>query len=62
MREGSGLTQQELADRLGLTEDQITALESGEISAGPPLRPILMRYFDCEFEQLFEVLQVNPER
>ncbi len=61
MRERHSLTQQQLAQRLGLSADQITNLESGEIGAGPPLRRLLMSYFDCQFEDLFEVLEVNSE-
>ncbi len=61
MRERRGLTQQQLAERLGIPEDQFAGLESGKSSAGRHLRLILMRYFDCQFEDLFEVLEVNPE-
>jgi transcriptional regulator with XRE-family HTH domain len=61
MRERRGLTNLELAERLGLSEDQIADLESGHTHAGSQLRLILMRYFDCQFEYLFELLEVNPE-
>ncbi len=56
MRERRGLTQLELAERLGLSEDEVTGLESGDISAARQLRLILMGYFDCQVEDLFEVL------
>ena len=61
MRERRGLTQLELAECLGLSADQIAGLESGVTKAGRHLRVILMRYFDCQFEDLFEVSAVNPE-
>lgn len=61
MRERRGLTKEELAERLGLSRDQIASLESGEMHAGHSLRLILMRYFDCQFEELFEVWEVEVE-
>jgi DNA-binding XRE family transcriptional regulator len=61
MREHRGLTKEELAERLGLSRDQIAGLESGEIHSRHSLRLILMRYFDCQFEELFEVSGVQLE-
>ncbi len=63
MREHHGQTRRELADRLGLQEDQIAGLESGETHADAQLRRVLMAYFDCQFEDLFEVtaVQLGPE-
>jgi transcriptional regulator with XRE-family HTH domain len=55
MRERPGLTQLELAQRLGLGEDQIGALEPSKISAGSHLRPILSRYFDSESHSLLRL-------
>ncbi len=49
----------QLADRLGLSSDEIAGLESGSINAAPQLRLILMSYFGCKFEDLFNVLTVN---
>ncbi len=59
MRRRGGLTRRHLAERLGLSVDQIAALETGEITAGAQLRLILMRYFDCQFEDLFEVVSIE---
>ena len=61
MQERRGLTRRQLANRLGVGEDQIADLASGHTHAAGQLRLILMRYFDCQFEDLFEVLEVNPE-
>jgi len=61
MRERRGLSQRQLAGDLGLGENQIADLEAGRISARRSLRRILMRYFDCHFEDLFEVAMVNSE-
>jgi DNA-binding XRE family transcriptional regulator len=61
MRERHGQTRLDLADRLGLREDQIAGLESGETHANAQLRRVLMTYFDCQFENLFEVMAVELE-
>jgi len=61
MRERRGLTRGQLAQSLGFAEHQIADLESGQISARGPLRRILMRYFNCQFADLFEVVMVNVE-
>jgi len=60
MRERRGLSQGQLARTLGFGEQQIADLEEGKISASGPLRRMLMRYFDCEFADLFEVVVVEP--
>ncbi len=61
MRQRVGLSQNQLATTLGLQDAQVAGLETGEISAAPSLRLILMRYFECQFADLFEVLEVNPD-
>jgi transcriptional regulator with XRE-family HTH domain len=61
MREKKGLTQRELAHNLGISQNYIPALESGARRPGPKLRQALIKYFNVNFEDLFEVVMVNPE-
>ena len=60
MREKHGLTQRELAKRLGVTQNYIPALEAGTRNPGPKLRRSLMELFQCDFEDLFQVVMINP--
>jgi transcriptional regulator with XRE-family HTH domain len=60
MREKHKLTQRELARRLGVTQNYIPALEAGTRNPGPRLRQALMELFQCDFEELFQVVMVNP--
>src|SRR5207245_7130284 len=60
MREKHKLTQRELARRLGVTQNYIPALEAGTRNPGPRLRQSLMQLFQCDFEDLFQVVMVNP--
>ena len=61
MRERRGLTPLQLAQRLGLGEDQIGALESGKIGAGIRLRMIPKRYFDMDYIA-FDVVSIEAPR
>ncbi len=61
LREKRGLTQRELAHTLGISQNYIPALESGTRRPGPRLRQQLIKFFNCNFEDLFEVVMVNPE-
>src|SRR5260370_40926071 len=61
MREKKGLTQRELAHNLGIRQNYIPALESGARRPGPKLRQALIKFFNVNFEDLFEVVMVNPE-
>jgi len=61
MREKKGLTQRELAHNLGISQNYIPALESGARRPGPKLRQALMKFFNVNFEELFEVVMVNAE-
>jgi DNA-binding XRE family transcriptional regulator len=61
MREKRSLTQRELAHNLGISQNYIPALESGARRPGPKLRQALIKFFGCNFEDLFEVVMVNPE-
>ena len=61
MREKKGLTQRELAHHLGISQNYSPALESGARRPGPKLGQALMKFFHANFEDLFEVVMVNPE-
>jgi len=61
MRDRHHLTQREVARRLGVTQNYIPALEAGTRNPGPKLRQALMHLFQCDFEDLFRVVMVNPE-
>ena len=61
MREAQGLTAQELATKLGLTLENLEMLESGVTKPSPALRRVLMAYFSCHFEDLFEVLSIQMD-
>ena len=62
MRGTRGLTRQQLAHTLGMPVSAVEALESGEERPSRELRRALMAYFDCSFEDLFEVVSVNPDQ
>ena len=61
MREKRGLTQRKLAHDLGISQNYIPAIEAGARKAGPKLQDQLVRYFECTFDDLFEVVLVNPD-
>lgn len=61
MREKRGLTQRKLAHDLAISQNYIPAIEAGARRAGPKLQEQLTKYFGCRFEDLFEVVLVNPE-
>ncbi len=61
MRSKHHLTQREVARRLGVTQNYIPALEAGSRNPGPKLRQALMQLFQCDFEDLFQVVMVNPK-
>ena len=61
MREKRGLTQRQLAHELGISQNYIPAIEGGARRAGPKLQQELLRYFGCQFRDLFEVVLVDPE-
>ena len=61
MREKRGLTQRKLAHDLGISQNYIPAIEAGARRAGPNLQAQLVKYFGCRFEDLFEVVLVDPD-
>ena len=60
MREKRGLTQRKLAHDLGISQNYIPAIEAGARRAGPKLQQQLVKYFDCRFDELFEVVLIDP--
>jgi transcriptional regulator with XRE-family HTH domain len=46
---------------LGISQNYIPAIEAGARRAGPKLQEQLAKYFGCGFDELFEVVLVDPE-
>jgi transcriptional regulator with XRE-family HTH domain len=61
MRQKKGLTQRQLAKDLSISQNYIPAIEAGTRRAGPELMASLVKYFRCDFWELFEVYLVNGE-
>ena len=61
MRATKGLTQRKLAHDLGISQNYIPAIEANSRQAGPKLQDQLVKYFRCDFEDLFAVVLVNSE-
>jgi DNA-binding XRE family transcriptional regulator len=61
MREKQGLTRRQLGKELGVSRNDIPAIEEGTRRAGPELQEQLVKFFGCLFEELFEVVLVDPE-
>jgi DNA-binding XRE family transcriptional regulator len=60
MREKKGLTQRKLAHALGISQNYIPAIEANSRQAGPKLQQQMLKYFACRFEDIFEVVLVDP--
>ena len=60
MREKRRLTQRKLAHDLGISQNYIPAIEANARQAGPKLQDQMVKYFHCAFEELFEVVLVDP--
>lgn len=61
MRRTRGLTQRQVARDLGISINYIPAIEANDRQAGPKLQQQLMKYFRCSFEELFQVVLIDPE-
>ena len=61
LREARGLTQRKLAHDLGISQNYVPAIEAGSRCAGPKLQAQLARYFGVPFEDIFDVVLVDPE-
>ena len=55
-RKTRDLTQQDLADRLGVTRQTILSIEKGKYRPSIELALLLAREFGCQVEDLFEDL------
>lgn len=61
MRRRRALTQRKLAHELGTSQNYIPAIEAKDRQAGPKLQQQMLRYFCCRFDDLFEVVLIDPE-
>lgn len=61
MRKKRGLTQRQLGSDLGLSLHYIPAIEEGARRGSSRLQERLVKYFGCRFEDLFDVVLIDPE-
>jgi transcriptional regulator with XRE-family HTH domain len=61
LRQKRGVAQRQLGRDLGISQNYIPAIESGARHAGPKLQQQMAQDFGCGFEDLFEVVLVDPE-
>ena len=54
LRKARKLSQQELADAVGVTRQTITSLETGKYTASLVLAWRIARYFDLAIEEVFD--------
>ncbi|MDD2335927.1 MAG: substrate-binding domain-containing protein [Geobacteraceae bacterium] len=54
-REGQGWSQQELADRAGLSRAGVSAIETGKLVPSTTAALALARVFDCQVEEIFQL-------
>ena len=50
-----------LAHDLGISQNYVPAIEAGTRKAGPKLQEAMVKDFGVKFEDLFQVVLVNPE-
>ena len=58
-RVAAGLTQRELAHRLGITQNYVSAIEANTRQAGPHLHQPICDILRCHFWDVFEVFLVD---
>jgi putative transcriptional regulator len=56
IRKEKGLTQEELADKLGISRQSIIAIEKGDCSPSLCHAFKIARFFDMKVEEIFEYL------
>ena len=61
VRQKHGLTQRELARHLRISQNYIPAIEGGARHAGSKLQEQMVKYFGCRFDELFEVVLIDPD-
>ncbi len=54
LRAGRDWTQQDIADRLGVSRQTINAIEKGKYDPALPTAFRLAKLFDCRIEDIFE--------
>jgi putative transcriptional regulator len=57
MRKKNGITQEELANEVGVTRQTIISLENGKYTASLPLAFKISRYFGVKIEDIFEYFE-----
>lgn len=53
LRKARGLTQEELAERVGVTRTHIAKIESGKFSASVRLLAKIAKVLDCSLDDIF---------
>lgn len=61
VRKQRGLTQDRIGKAVGLSRNYIPALEEGARRPGRNVQTRLIQYFGCRFEDLFQVVLVDPD-
>jgi transcriptional regulator with XRE-family HTH domain len=62
MREKHGLTYRKLAHDRGISQNSVAAIEAGARRAGPKLQDQLAEFVGCRFEELLDIVLVDPDR
>lgn len=55
LRRAAGLSQQELADRLGVSRQTVNSIETGRYDPSLPLAIAIARHFGSTVEEVFHV-------
>ena len=61
LRKSKGLSQEELAQAVGVTRQTITSIEVGKYTASLPLAHKLARYFGLAIEDVFDFSDLDGE-
>jgi len=61
MRKKRRLTQRQLAQDLGISQNYIPAIEANARQAGSKLQQQMVGYFGCRFEDLFQIVLIDLE-
>ncbi len=54
-REAAGLSQRELAERLGVSRQTVNSIETGKYDPSLPLAIAIARFFEASVEEMFHV-------
>ena len=61
LRKKQKMSQQELADAVGVTRQTITSIEVGRYTASLPLAYKIARYFGLSIEEVFDFSDIEEE-